>query len=90
MSRTYRDYAKQIYCHKCVGELYDLGIPGVWKWTGGVCKHHPRPWTRQHNKRLYKYRNPGKHSSCCQGLSPQAWRWDLFWLRFDVLKSEGY
>lgn len=83
MSRTYRDYPKHIYCHRCSAH-----VPGFIKIYTGVCEHNQRPWTRQHNKRPYKYRNPGKHSSCCQGT--QQWRTDLFWLRFDVSKTEGY
>lgn len=90
MSRTYRDYPKQTYCLDCgpivaVHEKYHIKN---FARTPGFCPHNTRPWARQHNKRPYKYRNPGKHAPCCG--SSQQWRFDIFWLRFDVLKSDGY
>lgn len=90
MSRTYRDYPKQTYCLECgpvvaIGGTY--GDIRDFARTLGYCLHKTRPWTRQHDKRPYKYRNPGKHQPCCG--SSQQWRYDIFWLRFDVLKSEG-
>ena len=75
MTRTTRDYYRPLMCWKCV--------PVGHVKTPGYCPHVTRPWTRQHNKRPYKYRKGGKHDRvCCGGY--RLWPRDLFWLRYDV------